>query len=156
MAGVIGADALKGFVLDVAYAPCRLRLSVPGEAALQRADAGPGLGPGAPTVDASVSDDAHQIAGRFRGRHGGKRAGPAGRRPGPGAGRDGDEGALSGRGLAGRLPQVDFAGITGRDVAAGLMKPEGDVVGVLGGSVLAHFLPALRLSRPPAGSRSVR
>jgi hypothetical protein len=34
---------------------------------------------------------------------------------------------------------VTFAGASGRDVAAGLMKPAGEVVGVLGAEVLAHF-----------------
>ncbi len=47
------------------------------------------------------------------------------------------------------LPQVDFAGATGRDVATGLMKPEGEVVGVLGGRT-GPLPPAVRLSGRPA------
>ena len=54
-----------------------------------------------------------------------------------------------------RLPQVTFAGRTGRDLAAGLMKPDGDVVGVLGAQVLANFrlrfdFPAGRLIVAPS------
>ena len=53
-----------------------------------------------------------------------------------------------------RLPQVTFGGAVGRDVAAGLMKPEGDVAGMLGAQVLAHFrlrfdFPAGRLVVEP-------
>ena len=51
--------------------------------------------------------------------------------------------------------RLSFAGASGQDVAAGLMPPEGDVVGVLGGPVLAHFrlrfdFPAGRLDLSPA------
>ena len=51
--------------------------------------------------------------------------------------------------------RVTFAGASGRDVAAGLMKPEGAVAGVLGAQVLAHFrlrfdFPAGRLTVAPA------
>lgn len=140
VAGVIGADALKGFVVDLAYAPCRLRLSAPAEAPRF---AGRSLGLswdlGRPTVDASISDDAHQISGRFVVATGAnvpvRLADDLAQAPG-GAGTK--ELYPEGVWLA-RLPQVNFAGATGRDVAAGLMKPEGDVVGLLGGAVLAHF-----------------
>jgi hypothetical protein len=140
VAGVIGADALKGFVLDVAYAPCRLRLSTTAEAPRFRGRTLTlGWDRGRPTVDASVSDDAHQINGRFVVATGAnvpvRLADDLARTPDA---TDTKELYPEGVWLA-RLPQVDFAGATGRDVAAGLMKPEGDVVGVLGGSVLAHF-----------------
>lgn len=140
IAGVIGADALKGFVLDVAYAPCRLRLSMPGEAPRFSGRTLPlSWDLGRPTVEASVWDDAHQIAGHFVVATGAnvpvRLADDLARAPGA---TETKELYPEGVWLA-RLPQVDFAGATGRDVAAGLMKPEGDVVGVLGGSVLAHF-----------------
>ena len=53
-----------------------------------------------------------------------------------------------------RLAGVRFAGAEGRDVAAGLMKPEGEIAGILGGEVLAHFrlrfdFPANRLTVAP-------
>jgi hypothetical protein len=137
-AGVIGADVLKAFVVDVTYAPCRVRLSEPGRAprfAGRPLDLAWDLG--RPTAEAAVSDDARRILGRFVVATGAnapvrladdlaKTATPA------------NELYPDGVWLA-RLPQVDFAGAVGRDVAAGLMKPEGDVVGVLGAAVLAHF-----------------
>lgn len=140
IAGVIGADALKGFVLDVAYAPCRLRLSTTAEAPwFKGRTLALGWDLGRPTVDASVSDDAHKVAGRFVVATGAnvpvRLADDLAQAPGAA---ETKELYPEGVWLA-RLPQVDFAGATGRDVAAGLMKPEGDVVGVLGGAVLAHF-----------------
>jgi hypothetical protein len=139
-AGVIGADALKDFVVDVTYAPCRVRLSAPGAAprfAGRSLDLGWDLG--RPTAEASVSDDAHEVSGRFVIATGAnvpvRLADDLAQAPG--AARP-NELYPEGVWLA-RLPQVDFAGATGRDVAAGLMKPEGDVVGLLGGAVLAHF-----------------
>lgn len=154
-AGVIGADALRGFVVDVSYAPCRLRLSAAGQAPRfsgRALDLAWDLG--RPTVEAAVSDDAHQIFGRFviaTGANAPIRLADDLAQT-PGASRPAElypEGVW----LA-RLPQVDFAGATGRDVAAGLMKPEGDVVGVIGGAVLAHFrlrfdFPAARLIVEP-------
>lgn len=139
VAGVIGADALKGFVVDVAYAPCRIRLSRPGQAPrFKGRTLNLGWDLGRPTVAAAVADDHRRISGRFVVATGANV--PV---------RLADDLAQTGAAevkelypegvwLA-RLPEVDFAGATGRDVAAGLMKPEGDVVGVLGGAVLAHF-----------------
>lgn len=155
VAGVIGADALRGFVLDVTYAPCRLRLSAVGEA--------PRFGGrrlalswdlGRPTVEAAVSDDAHRISGRFVVATGAdapmRLADDLAQAPGVA---ETKELYPAGVWLA-RLPQVTFAGATGRDVATGLMTPEGEVVGVLGGTVLAHFrlrfdFPAGRLLVEP-------
>ena len=154
-AGLIGADALRGFVVDVTFAPCRLRLSRPGEAP---AFAGKALelawDLGRPTAAAAVSDDAHSVSGRFVIATGGnvpvRLADDLAQTPSLAETKElYPEGAW----LA-RLPEVDFAGATGRDVAAGLMKPDGDVVGVLGGQVLAHFrlrfdFPASRLIVDP-------
>lgn len=139
VAGVIGADALKGFVVDVAYAPCRIRLSRPGQAPrFKGRSLNLGWDLGRPTVPAAVADDQRRISGRFVVATGANV--PV---------RLADDLAQTGAAEAkelypegvwlARLPEVDFAGATGRDVAAGLMKPEGDVVGVLGGAVLAHF-----------------
>jgi hypothetical protein len=54
-----------------------------------------------------------------------------------------------------RLPGLSFGGELGRDVAGGLMPPDGAVAGVLGGEVLANFrlrfdFPAGRLVVAPA------
>jgi hypothetical protein len=139
-AGVIGADVLRGFVVDVAYAPCRVRLSAPGRAprfAGRTLNLGWDLG--RPTAEAAVSDDAHRLEGRFVVATGANAPVrlvddlaqiPGVLRP--------EELYPEGVWLA-RLPQVEFGGAVGRDVGAGLMKPEGEVVGLLGGAVLAHF-----------------
>lgn len=154
-AGVIGVDALRGFVVDVAYDPCRIRLSPPGRAprfAGRRFDLGWDLG--RPTARAAVSDDAHRISGRFVIATGAnapvRLADDLAQVP---AAAERKELYSDGVWLA-RLPEVDFGGAVGRDVAAGLMEPDGDVVGVLGGQVLAHFrlrfdFPAGRLIVQP-------
>lgn len=156
VAGVIGADVLRGFVMDVRFEPCRVRLSPPGQAPAFR---GRTLeltwDLGRPTALAAVSDDAHEVSGPFviaTGANAPVRLADDLAQT-PGVTRT-NELYPEGVWLA-RLPQVTFAGAVGRDVAAGLMKPEGDAVGVLGGLVLAHFrlrfdFPGGRLTVAPA------
>ena len=154
-AGVIGADVLGAYVVDVRFAPCRVRLSLPGQAPAFEGRVLPiGWDLGRPTAIASVSDDAHQVTGAFVIATGANvpvrladdlAQAPGALRP--------EELYAQGVWLA-RLPQVTFAGSVGRDVAAGLMAPEGDVVGLLGAQVLAHFqlrfdFPAGRLVVAP-------
>ncbi|MBL8555714.1 MAG: hypothetical protein JNL41_15680 [Phenylobacterium sp.] len=154
--GVIGADVLKGYVVDVTYAPCRLRLSPPGEAPAFRGEAlALGWDAGRPTAEAAVADGAHELVGRFviaTGMNAPMRladdvaAVPGAARPA--------ELYPDGVWLA-RLPVVRFGGAVGLDVAAGLMKPDGEVAGALGGQVLANFrlrfdFPAGRLIVAPA------
>lgn len=154
-AGVIGADLLRDFVIDVSFAPCRVRLSRRGDApAFRGRSLELGWDKGRPTVVASISDHTHQITGAFviaTGANAPVRLADDLARTTPGAS---PELYPDGVWLA-RLPQVTFAGHTGQDVAAGLMKPDGDVVGVLGGQVLANFrlrfdFPAGRLVVAPA------
>lgn len=139
--GVIGADVLKGFVVDVSYAPCRVRLSLPGKAPRvsgRTLDLGWDLG--RPTAEAAVADEARRISGRFviaTGANAPVRLADDLAQVVPGALRP-EELYPEGVWLA-RLPQVSFAGAEGLDAGAGLMKPEGDVVGLLGAHVLAHF-----------------
>lgn len=141
-AGVIGADVLKGFVVDVSYAPCRVRLSQPGQAprfAGRTLDLAWDLG--RPTAEASVSDETRTIRGRFviaSGANAPVRIADDLAQAVPGTLQKPQELYPDGVWLA-RLPQVSFAGATGLDAGAGLMKPEGDVVGLLGAEVLAHF-----------------
>lgn len=155
VAGVIGADVLKGFVLDVTYAPCRVRLSPPGRApAFRGRELALGWDQGRPTAEASAADDAHEVIGRFviaTGMNAPIRLADD-LADAPGATRP-NELYPDGVWLA-RLPTVTFAGSIGRDVAAGLMKPQGEVVGALGAQVLAHFrlrfdFPAGRLVVAP-------
>lgn len=67
IAGVIGADVLKAYVLDIGFTPCRVRLSAPGKAPpFGRATVLPlRLIGGLPTVPASVSDGARTLSGAF-------------------------------------------------------------------------------------------
>jgi hypothetical protein len=67
IAGIIGADVLKAYVLDLDVAPCRLRLSLPGRAPRWRAFAVLPIAwiGGVPTVTASISDGARTITGAF-------------------------------------------------------------------------------------------
>jgi hypothetical protein len=140
VAGVIGADVRKAWVVDVTYAPCRVRFSPPGEApAFRGRDLELAWDLGRPTAMATASDDVHAITGRFviaTGDNAPVRLADDLAQV-PGAPRP-DELYPDGVWLA-RLPGVAFAGASGRDVAAGLVKPAGEVVGVLGGEVLAHF-----------------
>lgn len=153
-AGVIGADVLKGFVVDVSYAPCRVRLSARGKAPrFAGRSLALGWDRGRPTVEAAVSDDAQRLSGRFvvsTGANAPVRVADDLARA-PGALRP-QEFYPDGVWLA-RLAQVEFGGAVGRDVGAGLMKPEGDVVGLLGGAILSHF--RLRFDFP-AGKLVVR
>lgn len=67
IAGVIGADILSGYVIDIRFAPCRVRLSAPGRA--RRLTGGDVLAfarPGdIPTVIAAVSDGPQARSGPF-------------------------------------------------------------------------------------------
>jgi hypothetical protein len=67
VAGVIGADLLGGYVLDVRFAPCRIGLWRAGEAPGFKAEAALPLGwsQGRPVVQAAVSDDGRALQGRF-------------------------------------------------------------------------------------------
>lgn len=155
VAGVIGMDVLGNFVMDVEFAPCRVRLWPAGTAPRYRGRVIPiDRDRGRPTAIASVSDGAHQITGAFVLATGANApirladdlarattANPVDLYP--------EGGWLT------RLPLVTFAGRTGRDVGVGLMPPQGEVVGVLGGPVLAHFrlrfdFPAGKITVAPA------
>jgi hypothetical protein len=67
VAGVIGADVLKAYVVDVRFAPCRIALYAPGEAPpLRRARRLPMRWSGeVPAVTAAVADGPHALSGDF-------------------------------------------------------------------------------------------
>lgn len=156
LAGVIGADALKDHVVELTYAPCRIRIFPAGHAPRATGRVLPlAWDAGRPTVVAEVSDGEHAVEGRFVVATGAnapvRLADDLASAPGLA---DPKELYPDGVWLA-RLPQVRMAGAVGRDVAAGLMPPQGDVAGVLGGPVLAHFrllfdFPKARLTIMPA------
>jgi hypothetical protein len=67
IAGVIGVDVLKGLVVDVSFAPCRVRVSEPADAPDFRAAESLTLAwdAGRPVVQAEVLDGAHALKGLF-------------------------------------------------------------------------------------------
>jgi hypothetical protein len=139
VAGVIGADFLDGLVVDVSFAPCRVRISTASRApAFAGRELDMPLVEGRPTVMAAVADERRQITGPFVLATGAnapvRLADDLAQAPAAKPSELYPDGVW----LA-RLAQVRFAGSVGQDVAAGLMKPDGAVVGVLGGDVLAHF-----------------
>lgn len=156
VAGVIGADVLRAYVVDVSFAPCRVRLSRPGRApALHGREWPLGWDAGRPTAIATVSDGRRSLTGPFvlaTGANAPVRLADD-LAQAPGAARP-NELYPEGVWLA-RLPRVAFAGAPTRDAGAGLMKPEGDIAGVLGGQLLARYrlrfdFPAGRLTAAPA------
>lgn len=151
IAGVIGADILADYVLDVSFAPCRVALYPPGRAPGFHAETTLALGiaGGLPTLDASVADGPHAQAGRFVIATGGDTAVriddgqaqvPGSRRPG----------ALLTFGAARpRLRALSLAGRIWEELPAGLVAhadlPEGDL-GVIGTPVLSAW--RLRIDVP--------
>lgn len=67
VAGVIGADVLKAYVVDVSFAPCRIALFARGAAPAfgKGADLPLAWAGGAPAAPGAVSDGAHARAGLF-------------------------------------------------------------------------------------------
>ena len=144
VAGVIGADLLKPYVLDVSFAPCRVRLSLRGRAPRFPARTRLKLTwvAGRPAVDATVSDGEHTITGAFA--------------PGVGADRairisDATahvEGAAKPKELypygilEPRLRTLSFGGEVSEDVTGGLIAAEDPQ---LAGEIGAPFLSRYRL-----------
>ena len=138
--GVVGADALQGLVVDITFSPCRLRLARPAEAGVFKGVALPvSWSSGRPLVEAVVSDGARQLTGPFilaTGANAPIRIADDLARI-PGASRP-SELYPEGIWLA-RLPSLRLADRTFRDVGSGLLPPEGDSAGVIGGAILANF-----------------
>jgi hypothetical protein len=66
IAGIIGADVLRGFVLDVDFKPCRVRLSRRASSRFAATTSLPmAWVAGRPVVRAAVADGAHAFAGAF-------------------------------------------------------------------------------------------
>lgn len=147
IAGLVGADVLKDFVVDVAFAPCRVGIWRRGAAPPFRAARSLPLAwdAGRPAVRAWVGDEARTLEGLFVVSTGAntavRLAEDLAAAPGAPAGEIGPDG----RWLA-RLAELGFAGRTLRDAGAGLTPPEGEAAGVIGGPALAG--PALRFDFP--------
>ena len=157
IAGVIGADVLAPYVLEVRYAPCRVALNLPAQAPRPAAGAEAPLHwrSGLPVVQAGVADGPRAWRGGFVVATGADRAlrlsddaatAPAASKPG----------AVYPYGvLVPRLRALSFAGALFENVEAGLLKAgatPGD--GAIGPGVLARFtlrfdFPAGRLRLTP-------
>ena len=155
VAGVIGADVLQDLVVDLTFQPCRVRLAQPTQAAAFRGTELPASWTdGRAQVQAVISDGARQLTGPFilaTGANAPIRIADD-LAAVPGAGRP-SELYPQGVWLA-RLPSLTLAGRTFTDVGSGLLPPEGDTAGVIGGPVLANFrlrfdFPARRLLIAP-------
>jgi hypothetical protein len=146
VAGVIGADVLRDYVVDVRFAPCRVALWRPGQAPAF----GPGaalpmeLRDGAPVVPAAVADDRRALAGGFVPATGSDT--PVRLRDDvadvPGAARR--EGLYAYGALRPRLRALSFAGELFEQPPSGLLPaagPEADpgAVGEIGAPVLARW-----------------
>jgi len=142
IAGVIGADVLKAFVLDVSFSPCRVALIPAGHAPRFAAQAALPMSWIAerPVVTAAASDGAHIQAGAFT----------------PGTGADVgvriSDAVASAPGAAKpkelypygvsrpRLRALSFAGGLQENLPAGLLKAEDPaLIGQIGAPLLAHW-----------------
>jgi len=142
IAGVIGADVLKAYVLDVSFAPCRIALRTPGRAGRFRAQASLPMTWLAerPVVRAGVSDGPHARLGAFAAATGadtGVRLSDAAAAV-AGAKRPVE---LYPYGVyRPRLGAFSFAGGLSQNLPSGLMKAEDPaLIGQIGAPVLSHW-----------------
>ena len=157
IAGVIGADLLSGYVVDVSFAPCRVAIHP-----LRRA---PRFGPaqalplktlgGVATARAAVSDGPTAFSGDFvvatgadaPVRIGQDRASAPGARPAD---------ILPGGDRRAALRAASFAGLLFENLPSGLAPPAAPSAGVIGAPLLSRWrlrfdFPHLRLLLAPAG-----
>ncbi|HEY3950988.1 hypothetical protein [Phenylobacterium sp.] len=150
VAGVIGADVLKGYVLDVDFHPCRIRLSRPGHAPRFRALRTLPLSwiAGRPVVAAAVSDGPHAAGGGFSlgvGADTAVRVSDAAAAA-PGAAKPKE--AYPYGVLRPRLRAFSFAGGLVENLASGLVAAEDPaLVGQIGAPILSRFRLRLDLAR---------
>ena len=162
VSGVIGADVLKGLVLDVDFRPCRIRLSRPGAAGPFRALRTLPLtwAAGRPVVRAAVSDGPHALAGGFSlgvGADPTVRVSDAGAVV-PGAAKPKE--AYPYGVLRPRLRALSFAGGLAENLPSGLIAAEdANLAGQIGSPVLSRFSLRIDLARdrlmlaaPPASA----
>ena len=144
IAGVIGADVLRPYVLDVSFSPCRVVLSLPGRAPRFRARTSLAMGWIAerPVVSATASDGATTLTAAFSPAIGADRAVRLSDviARAPGAARLNE---LYPYGvLQPRLRSFVFAGVVSENLASGLIGAEDPA---LAGQIGAPFLSRYRL-----------
>ncbi len=159
IAGVIGADILRDFVVDVSFSPCRVTLRPAGQAPHMRAQAILDLGwvANRPVIRAAVADSVHAMTGVFAPATGGDTAVRLSDAvaSAPGAAKPKE---LYPYGvLFPRLRALSFAGALSENIPAGLLKAEDPgLTGEIGAPLLSHYrlrfdFPAGRLILAPAG-----
>lgn len=153
VAGVIGADVLKGLVLDIDFRPCRIRLSRPGAAGPFRSLRTLPLAwiAGRPVVRAAVSDGPHALSGGFSVGLGAdtevRVSDAAARAPQASSGAAKPKEAYPYGVLRPRLRAFSFAGGLVENLPAGLMAAEDPaLVGQIGAPILSRFRLRLDLA----------
>ena len=156
VAGVIGADVLRGYVVDVSFAPCRVALWRAGLAPLFRGESVLPLAwvAGQPVVSAAAADGPHAFSGAFTPATGGDRSlrisDAYARAPGPAEARIKE---LYPYGvLQPRLRAFSFAGRLSENLRAGLVKAEDPA---LAGEIGAPLLSRYRLRFDFPGGRLI-
>ena len=142
IAGVIGADVLRDYVLDLSFAPCRVALSPAGRAPRFRSQATLPMSWVAdrPVVTAAASDGPRTLSGPFAPATGGDTAvrlsDALASAPGAAKPRE-----LYPYGvLRPRLRALSFAGALSENLPAGLLKAEDpDLAGEIGAPLLSRF-----------------
>jgi hypothetical protein len=163
IAGIIGADILRGFVLDVDFTPCRVRLSPRANGRFAATASLPMTWvAGRPVVRAAVADGPHAFAGAFTpgvGADTAVRISDAFARA-PGAPKPKE---VYPYGVAfPRLRALSFAGSLAENLPAGLMKAEDPALaGQLGAPFLSRWrlrfdFPAGRLYLAPAPTKAAK
>lgn len=158
IAGVIGADALKGHVLDVSVGPCRVALHRPGRApAFGRATTLPleWVG-GAPAIEASVADGPRAITGAFVLATGSDTAVRLNDRYAAAPGAQKPQELYPYGVLRPQLRALSLAGDIAEQVPSGLIKADADQAGEFGAPLLLAWrvrfdFPAGRLLLAPKG-----
>ena len=159
IAGVIGADVLRDYIVDVNFTPCRVALRPAGQA--PRFPVGQTLAmrwvAERPVVNAAVADGPHAMTGTFAPATGSDTAvrlsDAVARAPGAGKTKE-----LYPYGvLFPRLRALSFAGALSENLPAGLLKAENPgLTGEIGAPLLSHYrlrfdFPAGHLHLAPAG-----
>ena len=158
IAGIIGADALRPYVVDLSFAPCRVALAAPGRG---RALAGATALPlawiaGRPTIAAAASDGPHAAAGDFALATGSDTAVRVSDALARVAGAAKPQELYPYGVLRPRLRALSLAGAIAEQLPAGLIKPDAaTLMGEIGAPLLATWrlrfdFPAARLLLAPS------
>lgn len=142
IAGVIGTDVLGGYVVDVDFAPCRLRIFRPGEAPAFRADAALPIG----NLPAAVSDGQTSLPGRFVAATGLDRPVRLSPRIASVAHARSEDAAPYGSGKP-RLRALSFQGRLFENLNSGLMDEAAPLEGAIGPAVLSAWSLRFDFSR---------